>query len=163
MWVLHIDKQLPKIKLLEMKVGGLSCKINLREVLVRPPVLKITCYFVLLCGPLLWFSSTGEGQPTGPNIIGEGQPTGPNIIVAVIVPLTLLFLCTIGIVFIAGFLCLLKHFTKVTPESQTKGSHSQLRTDRKRELDEDLSVTRELDEDVSLISLNLCGNPHILI
>ena len=101
----------------------------------------------------LWFSSTGERQHTRQNLV------------ALIVPWTLFFLCTIGAVFIAGFLCLLKHFTKVTPESQAEGSHSQLRTDRTRELDEDLSVDedisvkreldekRELDKDLSVISL----------
>ena len=90
-----------------------------------------------------------------PLYTGERQPTRQNI-VALIVPWTLFFLCTIGAVFIAGFLCLLKHFTKVTPESQAEGSHSQLKTDRTRELDEDLSVKREnlsvkreLDEDLS--------------
>ena len=86
----------------------------------------------------LWYSSTGERQHTRQNLV------------ALIVPWTLFFLCTIGAVFIAGFLCLLKHFTKVTPESRAEGSHSQLQTDRTRELDEDLFVKRELDEDLSV-------------
>ena len=86
----------------------------------------------------LWYSSTGERQHTRQNLV------------ALIVPWTLFFLCTIGAVFTAGFLCLLKHFTKVTPESQAEGSHSQFKTDRTRELDEDLSVKRKLDEDLSV-------------
>ena len=93
----------------------------------------------------LWFSSTGEQQPTRQNLVAS------------IVPWTLFSLFIIGAVFIAGFLCLLKHFTKVTPESQAEGSHSQLQTDRTRELDEDLSVKREnlsvkreLDKDLSV-------------